>query len=89
MERITKFRVGVLLLIIALVLGFYAVKLFQVQIIETDGNTDNITTFTTMTRVKAARGALMDCNGNVLVGNRASYDIIINHFVLVSSCMIW
>ena len=85
MERITKFRVGVLLLIIALVLGFYAVKLFQVQIIETDGNTDNITTFTTMTRVKAARGAIMDRNGNVLVGNRASYDIIINHFVLVSS----
>lgn len=85
MERITRLRVGILLLVVAFVLSFYALRLFKVQIIETDGDTDNITTFTTMTRVKAARGDILDKNGNVLVGNRASYDIIINHFVLTSS----
>lgn len=85
MERITRYRVGILLLILCVVLGFYAFRLFNVQIIETDGDTDNITTFTTMTRVKAARGDILDRNGNVLVGNRASYDIIINHYVLTSS----
>ena len=85
MERITRLRVGILLLIIGLILGFYAFRLFNVQIIETNGDTDNITTFTTMTRVKAARGDILDRNGNVLVGNRASYDIIINHYVLTSS----
>lgn len=85
MERITRYRVGILLLILCVVLGFYAFRLFNIQIIETDGDTDNITTFTTMTRVKAARGDILDRNGNVLVGNRASYDIIINHYVLTSS----
>lgn len=84
MERITRFRVHIMMLIVCLVLGFYAFKLFQVQIIEYTGES-NITTFTTMTRVKAARGEILDRNGNVLVGNRASYDLVINHFVLLSA----
>ena len=85
MERITRLRVTILALIIGLVLSFYAFRLFNIQIIETDGDTDNISTFTTLTRVKAARGDILDRNGNVLVGNRASYDVIINHYVLTSS----
>lgn len=85
MERITRFRVIILALIIGLVLLFYGFRLYNVQIIEPEGDRDNITTFTTMTRVKAARGDFLDKNGNVLVGNRASYDLIINHYVLTSS----
>lgn len=85
MERITRFRVSILALIIGFVLLFYAGRLYNAQIIEPDGDRDNITTFTTMTRVKAARGDILDKNGNVLVGNRASYDLIINHYVLTSS----
>ena len=85
MERITRFRASVLILILTFILGFYGLRLFQAQIIETEGDTYNVTTFTTMTRVKAARGDILDRNGNTLVGNRASYDMIINHFVLTSS----
>lgn len=85
MERITKFRAFVFLLLFCLVLGFFAFRLYDLQIIETGGSKDNITTYTTLTRVKAARGDILDCNGNVLVSNRASYDLMINSYVLLSS----
>lgn len=85
MERITRRRALILLFTVVLVLGFFAFKIYDIQIIQTDGNTDNASTFTTYTRVKAARGDLLDINGNVLVGNRASYDLVINHYVLISA----
>ena len=85
MERMTRTRVGALLLAFSLVIGFFGFKLYDMQIIETGGSTDNITTFETLTRVKAARGNILDANGNVLVTNRASYDLVINHYVLTSS----
>ena len=85
MERITRFRAGILILLFALVLGFFAFTLYDLQVIETGGKTDNTTTFTTRTRVKAARGDILDRNGNVLVSNRASFDLAINHFVLITA----
>ena len=85
MERITRFRITAMIAAIGLLLGFYAFRLYSLQIVEVDENSTNITTFTTMTRVKAARGDILDRNGNVLVGNRASYDIVINNYVLTSS----
>ena len=85
MERINKFRAGIILLVFSLVIGFFSFKLYDLQIIETGGNTYNATTFTSITRVKAARGDILDCNGNVLVSNRASYDLVINHQVLLSA----
>ena len=85
MERITQFRSRLLLLSLAALLIFFAVRLYDLQVIETGGKVDNTTTYTTKTRVKAARGEILDRNGNVLVGNRASYDLVINHFVLTSS----
>ena len=85
MERITRRRALLLLLIVSLVLGFFAFKIYDIQIIQTGGNTDNTSTFTTYTRVKAARGEILDKNGNVLVSNRASYDLVINHDVLISA----
>ena len=85
MERITRNRVGVLLLVFCLIVSFFGFKLYDMQIIEPGGNTNNITTFETRTRVKAARGNILDKNGNVLVTNRASYDLTINHYVLLSS----
>ena len=85
MERITRRRAVIMLMIIALILGFYAVRLFRLQIIETKGNTDNTTVYVTQTRVKAARGDILDRNGNILVGNRASYDLVFNHYVIKSA----
>ena len=85
MERISKTRAAIVLLFFAVVLGFFVFKLYDLQIIETGGNTNNQTTFTTLTRVKAARGDILDKNGNLLVSNRASYDLIINHYVLLNA----
>ena len=85
MERITKRRAALLLLFFVIIIGFFASYLYDLQIIQTGGNTDNTTTFTIMTRVKAARGDILDTNGNVLVSNRASYDLAINHYVIKSA----
>ena len=85
MERITRFRATILLLLLAALILFLAGRLYYLQIIETGGQVDNTTTFTTVTRVKAARGSISDRDGNVLVGNRASYDLTINHYVLTNS----
>lgn len=85
MERITRFRAQILVLILLVVITFFAFKLYDLQIIQTGGSTDNTTTFTTMTRVKAARGDILDTHGNVLVSNRASYDMVMNHYVLLTA----
>ena len=86
MERISRFRVHILLAVFLLIAGFFAFKLYDKQIIETDGgNKDNTVTYVTKTRVKAARGDLLDTNGNLLVGNRASYDLTINQWVLLNT----
>ena len=85
MERISRFRAAILLLLFSLLLVFFVYKMYDLQVIETGGVVDNTTTFTTITRVKAARGDMLDRNGNKLVGNRASYDLILNHYVLLSA----
>ena len=85
MERISKTRALIVLLLFAFVVGFFAFKLYDLQVIETGGSTNNEETFTTLTRVKAARGDILDKNGNLLVSNRASYDLIINHYVLLNA----
>ena len=85
MERITSFRGKFLIGLFVVVLVFFCFKLYDLQVIETGGSTDNTSTFTTMTRVKAARGDILDTNGNILVRNRASYDLVINHYVLLTA----
>lgn len=85
MERITRFRVHIMALLLLAVMGFYAFRMFKLQVIDTGGSRDNTTTFITETRVKASRGEILDTNGNVLVGNRASYDLVINNYVLLST----
>ena len=84
MERISKVRAIALLLIFAAILSLYSIRLFNLQIIETDGKTENLDVYVTQTRVKAARGDILDRNGNILVGNRASYDLVFNHYVITS-----
>ena len=85
MERISRIRAISLLLIFAGILALYAIKLFDLQIIETDGDRDNTTVYSTITTVRAARGDILDRNGKVLVGNRASYDLVFNHYVIKSA----
>ena len=85
MERISRVRAIILLVFFGVILLLFSMRLFDLQIIETKGNTDNTTVYTTKTRVKAARGDILDRNGNVLVGNRASYDLVFNHYVIKSA----
>ena len=85
MERMTRRRAGILILLFALVVGFFALKLYDLQIVETGGVVDNTTYYTTITTVRAARGEILDRNGNVLVTNRASYDLVFNHYVICSA----
>ncbi len=85
MERITRRRIGLVLLLFFFILGLFSMTLYDMQIIQTGGKVDNTSTFTTRTRVKAARGNILDRNGNVLVSNRASFDLVLNHYVLISA----
>ena len=86
MERMTKLRSRLLLVLFGVILSLFTFRLYQEQVFKTGGlPADNTTTYTTWTRVKAARGDILDRNGNVLVGNRASYDLVINHYVLRNS----
>ena len=85
MERITRLRAAILMAIFLVIAGLFAFRLYDLQIIQTGGKTNNQSTFVTQTRVKAARGDILDTNGNMLVSNRASYDLVINHFVLSSA----
>ncbi len=85
MERMTRVRAGLLLVIVAIVLGVFSVKLFSQQIVNADENADNITVYITYTTVRAARGDILDTKGNKLVGNRASYDLVFNHYVILNS----
>ncbi len=86
MERVSQFRGRALIALFALLMCFFAYRMYELQVVETGGQpVDNSTYYVTKTRVKAARGDILDCNGNVLVGNRASYDLVINHYVLTSS----
>ena len=86
MERITRLRVRILLIVFAVLVLFFGFKLYQLQIVETEGQAHmNETTFTTYVRVKASRGDILDTNGNLLVSNRASYDLVLNHYVLITA----
>ena len=85
MDRIIRRRATIILMVFLMVMGFFSGWLYKIQIVDTGGKTDNSTTFTTWTRVKAARGDILDKNGNVLVSNRASYDLTLNHYVLLSA----
>ena len=85
MERISRLRAVILVILFGFILTLFSFRLFKLQIIDTKGNTDNTVTYGTITTVRAARGDILDRNGKVLVGNRASYDLVFNHFVIKSA----
>ena len=63
------------------------VRLHNVQITQAaeQDPTPERTPCTYHTRVTAARGEILDRNGNVLVANRASYNLVIINYVLFSA----
>jgi penicillin-binding protein 2 len=85
MERITRFRAWLLVGIVAAILCIYSIKLYSMQVADADVNGNNVTTYMIRTRVRAARGDILDINGNKLVTNRASYDLHLNHYVILNA----
>ena len=85
MERITKFRAVLLVTLVGLLLAFFCIKLYTMQIADDGAAAGNVTTYFTRTRVRGSRGDVLDTNGNVLVTNRASYDLVFNHYVILNS----
>lgn len=85
MERITRFRALVLLIVFALLVCVFCVRMYSMQILGTGNVVDNASASTMMIRVRASRGDILDCNGNIMVGNRASYNMVFNNYVLLSS----
>ena len=85
MERITKLRSVFLLTLVGVLLSFFCIKLYMMQIADKSAAAGNVVTYQTRTRVRASRGDVLDTNGNVLVTNRASYDLVFNHYVILNS----
>ena len=54
MDRITRMRAGILILVFSLILSLFAFRLYDLQIIETGGKVDNVKFYTTETRVYAS-----------------------------------
>ena len=85
MERITRSRAIAVLVLFCMILGLFGFRMYGLQVRDADPNVAGKTTYTTWTRVKAARGDILDRYGNVLVTNRASYNLTFNNFVFFNA----
>lgn len=81
----TRIRLICLSVIFAVLIGLYGYRLFDLQILNARPTDFSANTYTYYTRVTAGRGEILDRNGNVLVGNRASYNLILNNYALFNS----
>lgn len=85
MERRIRVRITALIVMILLITGLFSFRLYKVQgSMDEEARRKSDSTYYT-TYVDAARGQILDRNGNVLVTNRASYDLVIINFVLFNS----
>ena len=68
---------------IVAMMAVFALRLYKLQTAElVTADADSMTYRTTM---EASRGNILDRNGNVLVSNRASYNLVIINFVLTNT----
>ena len=80
-----KLRLWLFLALFVGAMVFFSIRLYSLQIVNKEPSSSGSGTFTYDTRVRAARGEILDRNGNVLVSNRASYDLIITNYALFNS----
>ena len=80
-----KLRLGLFLTVFGLLIGAYVYRLIQLQVVTEQKTSSATGTYTYDTRVIAARGEILDRNGNVLVSNRASYNLILSGYALFNS----
>ncbi len=80
------YRFAILITLFALLLGSYIFRLYNIQVTSRrEMGAEEAGTYTYRTRVTAARGEIIDCNGNVLVGNRASFNLVLINEALFNS----
>ena len=81
-----KLRIGLILTLFGLVIGLYAYRLIRLQVVLPEkADAATVGTFTYDMTVTAARGEILDRNGNVLISNRASYNLILINYALFNS----
>ncbi len=79
-------RVGILMVMVLIIIGLFTGKLYNLQITKAQSDEAAPPGSTTYyTRISAARGQILDRNGNVLVGNRAAFSLSIVNEVLFNS----
>ena len=74
----------VFLAVIAAMMLVFGLRLYKLSVAEEEVAADN-DSMTYITTVEAARGNILDRNGNLLCSNRASYNLTIINFVLFNS----
>ena len=82
MNRLTRFRITVLITAIALIMGLFTFRLYKVQTSVDETTIQEADSVYYYTTVEASRGNILDRNGTVLATSRASYDIVIISYVL-------
>ena len=86
MDRTYRFRNSIVVFIIFLVAAIYLIRLFTLQLNKDEDTVYNSSDTTTYLQyIPAARGEILDRHGNVLVGNRATYSVSLQSFVLFNS----
>lgn len=85
MDRRIKLRCLIVVLLFAIAVSFFSVRMYGIQVQNENAGLNQASTYTTISRVTAARGEILDRNGNVLVTNRASYNLVFNNYVFSNS----
>ena len=85
MERRIRVRITALIAVILVIVGIFGFRLYAVQGSQDEEAQRKANSIPYITYVDAARGQILDRNGNVLVTNRASYDLVIINFVWSNS----
>ncbi len=85
MESLTRRRAISAFLLFVTILGLFGFRMYGVQVMDAEHSGSNMSTYSTWESITAARGEILDRNGNVLVTNRASYNLTFTDFVLFNS----
>lgn len=77
----------VFIIMILLMIGVFSLRLYKTQAAVTEDSlvTADADSMTYQTTVEASRGNVLDRNGNALVSNRASYNLVIINFVFFNA----
>ena len=81
MERRARFRTGIFVAVILVIMALFTFRLYALQTSLTEEEIRTSNSLTIWTTVDAARGKILDRNGTVMVGNRASYNLIMIGYV--------